>query len=384
MEWPETPVTHRSAFRPPHCAWDDCSEHRRTTPGYRFRRHGSYDTQRLRGVPRYRCKTCWRTFSRQAFSVDYYAKRPGLYRHVAAGLVAGSALRQIARSVDCAPNTAARIAARLGRHAMLLQAYSLEHLRGELTEPVNLDHFEAFEFTQDYPVGVATPVGTRSWFVYGLDPAPHRRAGRRSAFQKKRSRPKRALRGSYLDSTRRVLDLLCSLGDRRCELRIVSDAHPDYRSAVRSHPERKRIRLERYANPRRGPKGAPRSAAARVRDSKMFANDLLHKILRHSQAHHRRETIAFARRLNALMERLYVFIAWRNFIKKLSERKPDPATPAMRVGLTDRRWSWKRLLSRRLFFHRIRLPEPLPTLYRRAWITPILPRNQRHILTRAF
>jgi hypothetical protein len=116
----------------------------------------------------------------------------------------------------------------------------------------------------------------------------------------------------------------------------------------------------------------------------MFPVDLLHKILRHSLAHHRRETIAFGRRLNALLERLFLAAVWRNFIKRRSERRPEARTPAMMVGLTDGPWDWKKLLSRRLFFHRMPLPEPWPTLYRRQWTTPILPSNTRHTLTRAF
>ena len=39
-----------------------------------------------------------------------------------------------------------------------------------------------------------------------------------------------------------------------------------------------RLRLERYPNPPRGPKGSPRSEAARLRDAKLFPADLLHKI----------------------------------------------------------------------------------------------------------
>ena len=101
MRWPRTPVEHRSEFQPPFCPWRECPEHRRRQPGYRFWRHGFYSTRRRRSIPRFKCCTCRHTFSRQTFSVTYYRKRPELLRPVAAGLVAGSALRQIARSLDC-------------------------------------------------------------------------------------------------------------------------------------------------------------------------------------------------------------------------------------------------------------------------------------------
>ncbi len=121
-----------------------------------------------------------------------------------------------------------------------------------------------------------------------------------------------------------------------------------------------------------------------MRDRAMFPVDLLHKILRHSLAHHRRETIAFSRRLNGAMERLFLTTIWRNLVKKRSERRARAETPAMQLGLTSEPWTWKTVLSRRLFFHRAELPDPWPVLYRRDWITPLLRSNARHRLTRAF
>ncbi len=53
------------------------------------------------------------------------------------------------------------------------------------------------------------------------------------------------------------------------------------------------------------------------------------------------------------MERLFLLVAWRSLIKGVSERKPDPTTPAMRKGLTERPWGWSRLLGRRLFPDRL-------------------------------
>ena len=386
MRWPSTPVEHLGGFQPAFCPRRGCPEHRRITPGYRFRHHGTYSSRRRSRVPRFLCLTCRHTFSRQTFAVSYYRKRPELMRPVAAGLVAGSAHRQIARSLRCAPSTVTRLAARLGRHAILLLAYALSELGGMVDEPFVLDHFETFEFTQDYPFGVATPVGAHSWFVYGLDPAPHARTGHRSAHQQRRleSRPRRAARGGYEGSTRRTLDLLISLGKPGLSVVIRGDGHPAYERAVAGHPGAGRLALERYPNPLRGPKGSPRSARARVRDQAMFPVDLLHKILRHTLAHQRRETIAFGRRLNAVVERLFLAAVWRNFIKRRTERRPERCTPSMCLGLTDSPWDWKRLLSRRLFPHRLRLPRPWPSLYRRLWKTPVLPFNTTHNLARAF
>ena len=116
----------------------------------------------------------------------------------------------------------------------------------------------------------------------------------------------------------------------------------------------------------------------------MFPVDLLHKILRHSLAHHRRETIAFSRRLNAAMERMALTAIWRNFVKKRSEQRSRSDSPAVMLKLTDERWSWSRVLARRLFFDRISMSEPWTELYRRDWKTPVLESNAQHTLKRAF
>ena len=386
MRWPKIPVEQVTCFRPPHCPWPECPEHQRRDGKYRFQRHASYSTRRSRNIPRFRCLTCRRTFSRSTFSTLYYAKRPELLQPIAAGLVAGSAFRQLARSLRCSKTTVARFSARIGRHAMLLHAYCLQHLVDGELEPIVFDHFETFEFTQDYPVGVATPTGARSWFVYGLDPAPHGRGGRRSPVQQRRldARPKRANRGRYTGSTRRTIDALLRLVPADESLSLISDAHADYPRAIASHPEKSRIRLRRHANPVRGPKGSKRSGEAIVRDRAMFAVDLLHKIFRHTLAHHRRETIAFPRRLNGMLERRMHTVIWRNLVKRRSERKRGSPTPAMWLGLSTEPWSWARVFSRRLFFHRIPLPDPWPMLYRREWTTPVYPNNERHQCRRAY
>jgi len=381
MHWPRVPVEQVRAFVPPFCPRRDCAGHSDVGPsGFRFRPHGSYRTRRRGPIPRFVCLTCRRSFSRQSFATSYYLKRPELLAPIAAGLVAGSAHRQIARSIHCAPSTVTRQSARLGRHCLLLMARSLSHCQGRLDEPLVLDHFETFEFTQDFPFGVATAVGARSWFVYGLEPAPHRRTGRRSPAQqgRVRRRPRRAFRGGYHGSTWRLVNTMLPLASQERRLRLVGDGHPAYIRIARHPRWASRLLFHSYPNPKRGPRGSVRSAEARKRDRAMFPVDLLHMIFRHSLAHHRRETIAFGRRLNALMERLFAAVVWRNFVKGRSERKPDPSTPAMVIGLADRAWGWKQVLSRRMFPQRETVPQVWQELYDRLWDNPLLNHNTRH------
>jgi transposase-like protein len=341
-------------FVPDHCPWQECRSH---PPGERFRfhRHGIYIRKSDgRSVPRFLCLTCRRTFSLQTFSVTYYLKRADLVVPVAAGLNAGSAHRQLARSLGCNPSTVTRLAARLGRH-------------------------ESFAYSQDYPLGIGTPVGQRSWFVYGIEPATRRRGGKSGSVAPAR---RKALKtgtytkpGAYGRSVRNTVDRLLQAVPEHDGLDLISDGHPSYRREIERHPERSRIRHRVFPNPRRGTKGSPRTPEARERDREMFPVDLLHLLMRHSLAHHRRETIAFGRRHNAVMERMFLMVVWRNLVKRTSERDRQSDTPAMILGLARQPWSWPRVLARRLFPWRVSVPPSWMKIYRRAWITPTLPRT---------
>lgn len=358
MMWePGQPIEGRrpDRFRPPHCPRPDCPAHRHKGPGYRAAREGSYRRacDPLRRIPRFRCPTCQRGFSRQSFATSYYLKRPELLHPVAGLLIAGSAHRQIARHLGCAPSTVTRLSVRLGRHAGLLHASALAQLE-RIDEPVVLDHFETFVRSQQQRLGIGTAVGQRTWFVYAARGARYRGTSRRSRRKRRLKHPPRPIiPGAVAAATRKTLEFLLRKSPEGLDL--VSDENPVYRAAVHRINRRlcaaRSIRHTTHANPDRSP-GHDRSRA-RVRDQALFAVDLLHKLLRHSQAHHRRETIAFGRKSSNVNGRVMLFAIWRNFIKRVSERRPDRITPAMRVGLTSRLWTWCDVLAERIFAARI-------------------------------
>jgi hypothetical protein len=349
MRWPEQAVEHvrPSRFHPPFCPNPDCHTHRGRI-ALRFHRHGSYlrSSDGIREI-RLICVHCHRTCTRRTFSFLYRSKRPELPAAVAPALMASSAHRQIARSLRCAKTTVTRIADRLGKHARLFHRLALAHLE-PLREPVVHDHFETFVGRQDQALAIGTPVTARSWFQLGPDPAPHRGHGRRPDRKVDRP-PTPAERAPYIASIGRSLDLLAPRVPTDSRLTLVVDGRQDYRIALDSHPEGDRFVLEVYPNPEHGPKGSPRSKEAIARDRAMGPVDHLHQFIRHTQADHKRETIAFGRKAESVMGRVYLMTVWKNFIKGRSEKPPDRRTPAMLVGLADRPFTWKRVLAKRLF-----------------------------------
>ena len=85
-----------------------------------------------------------------------------------------------------------------------------------------------------------------------------------------------------------------------------------------------------------------------------------------------------------MLERAFLTIVWRNFVKKITERRRDPTTAAMAVGLVEEQWSWERVLARRLFPERSQFPPGWLKVYRREWITESIGPNTLHRLKYAY
>ena len=90
-------------FQPPFCPNRACPEHLRPR-GRFFTRRGFYDPLcRAHRVPRFRCRSCGRGFSRQTFRADYRDHRPDLNAKLFLSMATGIGLRQTARNLGAQP-----------------------------------------------------------------------------------------------------------------------------------------------------------------------------------------------------------------------------------------------------------------------------------------
>jgi len=363
--------TRTPSFVPPFCPRTTCPFHR-CAPGWRYVRDGHYRRRcEPRRIQRYRCEHCRRCFSTQSFSTTYYLKRPELQLPLWYRLLACSGYRQLAREARCAPTTAMRQAARLGRHALLFLARELPP--GPRGEAIVIDGFESFAYSQYHPLHLNLAVGAESHFAYGFTHARLRRKGRMTDRQRERRARLEARFGraapKSLELAMAQLLRLAAPGPQALTVR--SDEHPAYPRALR--------RLSGYALRHE----CTPSVAARTRANPLFPVNLLDLLLRHNSAHLKRESIAFAKRHQAVIERAAVLLAWRNFTKPFSETH-DPRTPAMRLGLRASPLSPREILRERLFPSQIPLPEPWDGYYRRLEDTPGIENPTRHTLAYAF
>lgn len=360
-----------SDFVPPFCPRAHCRFHLGAV-GWRWVRFGFYSRQcQPRIIPRFRCRHCRSTFSTQSFSTTYYLKRPELQIPCFHRLIACSGYRQIAREARCDPTTVMGQAARLGRHALL----ALHQLRPRAAprEALVVDGFESYAYSQYHPLHLNLAVGAESHFVYAFTHAELRRKGRMRPAQRRRrqaleqcdGRPDpRALSAS-------VADLIRLAVPEPGPVVVRSDEHPAYPRGFR------RLRgwtLQHECTP---------SVAARTPANPLFPVNLMDLLLRHNSANHKRETIAFSKRHQSVVERAAVLILWRNFTKPFSENHGG-GTPAMRAGLREGPLGVAALLKQRLFPARVGLPAPWSDYYRRLVPTARIRNPRRHQLRLAF
>src|SRR5215212_1380112 len=358
-------------FKPPFCPRARCPFHLNAF-GWRWIHWGFYRRRcEPQIIQRFRCKQCGSRFSTQSFSTTYYLKRPELQIKFFHSVLACSGYRQIAREARCNPTTVMGQVARLGRHALL----ALRHLRTtpEVHEPIVIDGFESFAFSQYHPLHLNLAVGARSHYIYGFTHSELRRKGRMSARQKKvrdslertfgKPDPKAIESG--------IVELLKLAAPNTRDLTVRSDEHPAYPRALRRLGD---WRIRHECTP---------SIAARTWRNPLYPVNALDLLFRHNSANHKRETIAFSKRNQSVVERAAVLALWRNFSKQYSENHGG-GTPAMRIGMRELPIPIAVLFKERLFPTRIRLPRPWTEYYWRNLPTRRIKSPRVHCLALAF
>jgi len=167
-----------------------------------------------------------------------------------------------------------------------------------------------------------------------------------------------------------VAALLEILASAAMEVELHTDQHGSYPRALRRLP---RLRIAHHTIS---------SRAARIPQNPLFAINLLDFLIRHNGANCKRETAAFSKRRASAALRLALFLVWRNYVQPFSERRRGP-TPAMRLGLLERRLGVEEVLSSRLFITRSDLPERWQAYYWRRLPTRAIPNGRQHQLTYA-
>jgi len=163
-------------FLPPRCPYSDCSMHR-APEGRFYYRHGTYRSRaRAHPVPRFLCRICRRTFSRQTFRADYRDRRPDLNAALYRLLNSGVGLRQSARLLGLSRQCTEEKFRKIAPHCRGLNL----NLRGQLRlgHSFQFDEFETFEGRRNTrPLTVPVLIERETRFVLWAESATIRPRG---------------------------------------------------------------------------------------------------------------------------------------------------------------------------------------------------------------
>lgn len=378
---------------PPFCPNPACPRHhsdehpwgeREERPGRSkepwFVHKGFYTTRRSGRVHRFRCRVCGTGFSEQTFSLDYFAKRTVSYSRIEEMVCSTASLRDIARVLHISLGSVSNRISRLARQAMAVHAEYLRRFTPK--EALVADGFESFVWSQFFPNNINLLVTADSQLLLGATYCTIRRKGSMTEAQKRRRAELETLfrpPGSVIKHAfAELMDEAVPLVDRQYQrsgeaVELRSDEKREYRVALAQHPYYLSLRLHGKLFHQ-----TVSSRAARTLGNPLFAVNYFDRELRKDLANHVRETVCFARNVNAAMERFWIYAVHHNLIKRYRERQPrrDTSTHASVAGIAVGTIRRVRLyyFTRRAFFSRVcGLQASLVLLWRRQLETPLHP-----------
>jgi transposase-like protein len=322
-------------FQPPRCPHRRCPRFAQPTPGF-CAPHGSYKPRcRPRSVPRFRCKSCGRTFSRQTFRMDYRDHRPDLNVRLFRLLASGVGLRQSARNLHLSRHCTELKARKIGRHLRRLNL----NLRGPLPSNARLqfDELETYEGRRNTrPLSVPLLIEATSYFVIWGESAPIRPSGRMSdkrlaaiASDERILGPRRDLSRS---SALRTLKRGSAMASDIEVVRIDTDEKSTYPGLLREAFGKGRFEHTRT-----------NSKLARGTWNRLFPINHTEALARDLTGRLRRESWLASKRRRWLDIALHVLSAYRNYVRRRTNE--SEMSPAQMLGFVPRRLTEHELLS---------------------------------------
>ena len=290
---------------PEHCPNPECQNFNDPEESSWFRSYGTYETAAYGVIPRYKCRRCGRTFSRQTFSLDYYVKKPVDYTPIMNALKTASGNRDIARELHVRNELVQNRIERLSRWAQGIHNTLLPLI--PFYEDLVADGFETFSESQYYPCHINLFCGRDSQFIYGSGLSFLRRKGRMTPAQeeKKLELEKKGIAdpGDIRRSMKAVATHLSKLiRDKGIDLiEIWTDKHQSYPGAFRNLPVFHHNRIS--------------SKRARTFDNPLFSVNYCDRQSRKDLSDHVRETVQFARHPSCMMCRFAVYRHHHNLLK---------------------------------------------------------------------
>ena len=311
-------------FVPPRCPNQSCEQHAKPAPGFCRRRGWYYPACRTEGVPRFRCRSCRCSFSRQTFRHDYRDRRPEANQPLFWMLVSGTGLRQAGRVL--------RLGIRAVQQKQRKMAAMCAHLHGNLCQQLPagrtfvLDEEETYEGASIRPLTMPVLIEKETWFVVATGVAPIRRLApvgsarrlRQDLDEKHGIRPDRSR-----ECVERVLNVLAS--------KVAAGAivlHTDQKASYGTIA--KALFGDRLTHV------TTAGALVRHTHNPLFPINTTLAMTRDNCGRLRRHSWLVTKLAIYLQAQLFIFTVYRNYVRRRFNRDKEADTAAKLLGLLPR------------------------------------------------
>jgi transposase-like protein len=322
-------------FQPPRCPNRDCPQHADPEPRF-YVRNGHYRALcRSHPIPRFRCRTCRKGFSRQTFRMDYHDHRPDLNDRLFRSLASGVGLRQTSRNLGLSLTCTQLKFRKIARHLRDLDL----NLRDSLPPGSSLqfDELETYEGRRNTrPLSVPVLIEKKTRYLLWAEAAPIRPRGRMSEARKRAMREDEKRYGKRKNlsarSVRRTLQRGADVTGDLDQVELYTDEKMTYpRIAAEIFGE------DRLVHHRTN------SKLARTTWNPLFPINHTEAMARDLTGRLRRESWLVSKKRRYLDLGLALWMAWRNYVRRRFNY--DQQSPAQMLGFVDRRLTERQLLS---------------------------------------
>lgn len=314
------------SFTPPRCPNRSCSMFASPVPGFCVG-HGRYKPKcRKEPVPRFLCKTCGRSFSRQTFRHDYRDHRPDLNATLFQLLTSSVGLRQVSRLLRCGVRCPQQKLAKMG----LTLAGLRDNLCPKLPEgrAFVMDEEETFEGASIRPLTMPVLIDRETWFVVDVAVGSIRRLAREGTRRRAAQDAEEAKRGIRADEssvcTERVLRTLASKCPEGAVL-LQTDMKSSYATLARQ------VFGERLVHE------TTSSKLVRDKHNPLFPINVTLAMTRDNCGRLRRKSWLVTKLAARLRDQMQLFAVYRNFVRNRFNRDKEGDTPAKLLGLVPRK-----------------------------------------------
>lgn len=363
-------------YHPPFCPNSQCVNHRYVLKENKynwFAKDGFYSTKAYGKIQRFKCKRCKIRFSKQSFSIDYYAKKIVNYQSLLKELISTSSISDISRRFKVSQNTVLNKLRRLSRQAIASNSILRQHI--SLHEPFVSDGFESLSVNYYYPNNINILVGKTSLFYYQFNYSSIKRTGILSDRQKRMrdhyegiwKANTKSVEYAFNDLLLELLQIQSSLEDR-FPITLLTDKKLEYTRAIRNNSWLFSLHSSNLLIHTKISSKEPRTL-----DNPLFPVNYMDRQFRKDLAEHVSKSICFGKNVNNQMERMCIYQFYHNYLKKCRVREKEFKTHSQLTGIPDtmRKNHLKKLFKDRFFISQLNLTDSEYDCWSRNYETPL-------------